>query len=92
MFSDEEIDLVTRNVEDIFHFHQDFVDDLRMALEPLGFSLTVEGSESPVLVHSKEKKGIGPPSDALEAAIAAVADKIKVQVRATLLVSLSSLI
>ncbi|KAF7981668.1 hypothetical protein HWV62_32794 [Athelia sp. TMB] len=79
MFSDEEIDLVTRNVEDIFHFHQDFVDDLRMALEPLGFSLTAEGSESPVLVHSKEKKGIGPPSDALEAAIAAVADKIKVQ-------------
>lgn len=80
MFSDKEIDLVTRNVEDIFHFHLDFVDDLRMVLEPLGFSVTSDRSESTVVLHSKEKKGIGPPVDALEAAIAAVTSEFKSQV------------
>lgn len=77
MFSDEEIDLVTRNVEDLLHFHQGFVQDLQIALEPLGFSLISEGSDDPVLVYSREEKGIGPPGDALECAIAVVAEKIK---------------
>lgn len=80
MFSDEEIELVTRNIEEILQFHEIFVDDLRRALKPLGFSMaTIEDVAD--IIHSRQKKGIGVIDHVLEAAIAVVSKTFKTQVR-----------
>jgi hypothetical protein len=73
MFSDDELELVTRNIEEILRFHEVFVDELRTALIPLGFSMSYDGSEAGDMLHMK-KKGIGPPEPPLEAAIAVISE------------------
>lgn len=42
MFSDSDIQLFTRNVEDILSLHKDFVDELKAELAPLGIPLTLQ--------------------------------------------------
>jgi hypothetical protein len=82
MFSDQEIELVTRNIEEILQFHEVFVDELRAALTPLGFCMVPEdGWEMTNSLHaSQEKKGISQPEQNLEAAIAIVSKKFTTQV------------
>jgi hypothetical protein len=72
MFSDEDLELVTRNIEEILRFHEIFVDELRTALIPLGFSMSNDGSEIGEMLHMKQKKDIKSPDPPLEAAIAVV--------------------
>lgn len=82
MFSDQEIELVTRNIEEILQFHEAFVDDLRAALTPLGFCMVPEdGWEMTNPLHVRQKKKeIGQPEQNLEAAIAIVSKKFTTQV------------
>jgi hypothetical protein len=74
MFSNEEVELVTRNIEEILHFHEDFVDELRTALMPLGFFMSSNGSEGNDALH------IGSPELHLEAAIEVVSKMFTRQV------------
>lgn len=71
MFSDNEIELVTRNIEEILSFHEAFIDELRTALIPLGFSM-FDGPEAGGVLHTRQKEGIGPPEYQLEEAITVV--------------------
>jgi hypothetical protein len=88
MFSDDEIDLVTRNIEEILDFHEVFVDELRIALVPLGFSMVSDRSEVGDALHTRQK-GNGPPEPPLEAAIAAVSNMFTRQVSCTRVVLFS---
>lgn len=81
MFTDQEIELVTRNIEDILQFHEAFVAELQRALSPLGFCMVPDGWEAnDPDIHVRQKKGIGPPEQNVEAAIAIVSKKFATQV------------
>jgi hypothetical protein len=61
MFSDVEVELVTRNIEQVLRFHETFVDELRAALMPVGFSTLSNGSEADDMLQLTElKEDIGP--------------------------------
>jgi hypothetical protein len=61
MFSDVEVELVTRNIEEVLRFHETFVDELRAALMPVGFSALSNGSEADDMLQlTKLKEDIGP--------------------------------
>jgi hypothetical protein len=47
LFTDHEVELLTRNGEEILQLHEHFVKELCMVLEPLGFSRESDESESP---------------------------------------------
>ncbi|KAJ6628785.1 hypothetical protein B0H10DRAFT_2209236 [Mycena sp. CBHHK59/15] len=39
VFTDREVDVLTRNAEEVLHLHEHFVDELRGAMMPLGFPM-----------------------------------------------------
>lgn len=39
MFTDHEVELLTRNAEDILRLHEHFAEELRLSLEPLGYAM-----------------------------------------------------
>lgn len=80
MFSDQEVELVTRNIEEILQFHEAFIDELRVELTPLGFCMISEdGREMTNASHIKQKQ-TGHPEQNLEAAIGIVSKKFTNQV------------
>lgn len=89
MFSDDEIELVTRNIEEILNFHEVFVDELRSTLIPLGFSIVSDRSQLTDTLHSIQKKVIEPAESPLEAAIVVVSKMFTRQVRRTKLILIS---
>jgi hypothetical protein len=72
MFSDDEVELVTRNIEEVLRFHEDLVEDLRTSVIPLGFPMSYKGSETGDMLHIRQKKGSDALEIPLEAAIAVV--------------------
>jgi len=68
--SNVEVEILTRNVEDILLLHELFVSGLREAVAPFGFRMTLEegGGDDP------------PPVDRIDAAIRAVATKFTTEV------------
>jgi hypothetical protein len=89
MFSDDEIELVTRNIEEILNFHEVFVDELRSALIPLGFSIVSDRSQLADALYSMQKKDAVPAESPLEAAIVVVSKMFTRQVRRTKLILVS---
>lgn len=43
LFTDREIDLLTRNAEEVLLLHENFVEELRAAMLPLGFPMELSG-------------------------------------------------
>lgn len=80
MFSDEQLELVTRNIEEILYFHEQFVGELRVDLSPLGFSMTGDG-EVVGKMSAQDAAIDDATNDCLEAAIIAVSRKFTSQVR-----------
>lgn len=80
MFADEEVDAVTRNIEEILQFHEQFVEELRASLKPHGFTMTAVADVADTM-QFRQKKGIGPIDRNLEAAITIVSKKFATQVR-----------
>ena len=79
MFSDEQLEIVTRNIEDILFFHEQFVSQLREDLLPLGFSMADNGEVGKAKAQDSAMDGA--TNDAFEAAITAVAKIFTSQVR-----------
>ncbi|KAJ7129502.1 hypothetical protein C8R44DRAFT_872762 [Mycena epipterygia] len=52
LFTDREVDLLTRNAEEVLHLHENFVEELRAAMSPLGFPVELSGAP----VDSLEEK------------------------------------
>lgn len=71
LFADTELELVTRNAEEILQLHERFVSELQEALEPLGFKMQSDIDEQPT--HDQ--------ADKLESAIRAVSAKFATEVR-----------
>ncbi|KAJ7507978.1 hypothetical protein B0H11DRAFT_1969567 [Mycena galericulata] len=44
LFTDREVDLLTRNAEEVLQLHENFVEELRVAMLPLGFSMDLPGT------------------------------------------------
>lgn len=44
LFTDREIDLLTRNAEEVLQLHENFVEELRAAVLPLGFPMEISGT------------------------------------------------
>ncbi|KAJ7228501.1 hypothetical protein GGX14DRAFT_613172 [Mycena pura] len=51
LFTDREVDVLTRNAEQVLQLHENFVEELRVAIHPLGFSMDL----SEALVDEKER-------------------------------------
>ncbi|KAJ7180268.1 hypothetical protein C8R43DRAFT_972444 [Mycena crocata] len=45
IYTDREIDLLTRNAEEVLHLHENFVEELRAAMFPLGFRMELSGMQ-----------------------------------------------
>lgn len=54
IFSPADIDLITRNAEDILKFHQQLVDELRALVSPLGFPMNLDGADTNVTGMQKQ--------------------------------------
>jgi hypothetical protein len=78
LFTHQEVDALTRNAEEILHFHEQFVEELKLAIAPLGFpdmepsSKDWESKISP----DKYREGIGN----VDAGIAVVSTKFATEV------------
>lgn len=46
IFKDSEVDVLTRNAEEVLQFHENFVEELRTAMTPFGFRMDLS-SERP---------------------------------------------
>ena len=68
LFTDSEIDALTRNAEEILQLHEHFVRELRVILEPLGFTMDQDQDDSHQHI------------DNLDAAIRAVSTKFATEV------------
>ncbi|KII94879.1 hypothetical protein PLICRDRAFT_47885 [Plicaturopsis crispa FD-325 SS-3] len=79
LFSAREIDLVTRNVEDILTFHEHFVDELREAVAPLGFSTVFDSAVTGDIAPDPETYEMGPLPAGLDAAVEFVAKHFATQ-------------
>ena len=79
MFSDEQLEIVTRNIEDILFFHEQFVSQLREDLLPLGFSMT--DNREVGKAKGQDSAMDGATDDGFEAAITAVTKIFTSQVR-----------
>ncbi|KAJ7068444.1 hypothetical protein C8F01DRAFT_977995, partial [Mycena amicta] len=44
LFTDRELDLLARNAEQVLRLHENFVEELRAALSPLGFAMTANST------------------------------------------------
>jgi hypothetical protein len=77
LFTDSELELVTRNAEDILQLHELFVRELQVALEPLGF----------VMEEDIHKPPTPEQLDNLESAIRVVSAKFATEVRVLMLSS-----
>lgn len=78
LFTDSEIETLTRNAEEILQLHEHFVRELRTILEPLSFTMDQD--------QDKGHQHI----DNLDAAIRAVSTKFATEVSSSCLVSLST--
>jgi hypothetical protein len=54
IFSTADIDLITRNAEDILKFHEQLVDELRALVSPLGFPMILDGADTNVTGMQKQ--------------------------------------
>ena len=70
IFSDQDVELLTRNAEEILQLHEQFVRELRIILEPLGYSMEHDEDD-----HSHEHLAN------LDAALRAVSTKFATEVR-----------
>lgn len=52
LFTDRQVDLLTRNAEEVLQLHENFVQELRAAILPLGFPMEI----SPTPVSDLEEK------------------------------------
>ncbi|KAJ7283949.1 hypothetical protein C8J57DRAFT_1053877, partial [Mycena rebaudengoi] len=46
LFTDSEVDVLTRNAEEVLHLHEHFVEELRAAMMPLGFLVELSDTSS----------------------------------------------
>lgn len=79
VFSDEQLEIVTRNIEDVLYFHEQFVSELREDLSPLGFFMADNGEVRKA--NAQDSTMDDSTDDSFEAAITAVAKKFSSQVR-----------
>ena len=79
LFSDTEIETLTRNAEEILQLHEHFVEELQAAVAPFGFTAAL--SESGINPHDYQKKGLDLAQGAVDAAIGAVATIFATKVR-----------
>ncbi|KAJ7498755.1 hypothetical protein FB451DRAFT_1014407, partial [Mycena latifolia] len=68
LFTDREVGLITRNAEEVLHLHENFVDELRAAMLPLGFPLELPGAPAEMLEEQERIHNI-------DAAVGAVTTK-----------------
>ncbi|KAG1815563.1 uncharacterized protein BJ212DRAFT_1357253 [Suillus subaureus] len=54
VFSPVDLDLITRNMEEILKFHEQLVCELRALVSPLGFSMVLDGASGGVTIMQKE--------------------------------------
>ncbi len=47
LFTNTEIDQLTRNAEEVLQFHEHMVEEMRCVLTPLGFTMDFVGSSEP---------------------------------------------
>jgi hypothetical protein len=73
LFSDTEIETLTRNAEEILQLHEHFVEELQAAVSPFGFTMTVSTSGISGDMHNQQKQGIDSAGENVGAAIGAVA-------------------
>ncbi|KAJ7590870.1 hypothetical protein C8J56DRAFT_934097 [Mycena floridula] len=71
LFSASEIDLLTRNTNEILDSHEHFVEELGIALEPLGFSVDIQTSETLAVSEDVQRRRI----DNIDAAISIISTK-----------------
>ncbi|KAJ7684014.1 hypothetical protein B0H17DRAFT_1073262 [Mycena rosella] len=55
LFTDREIDLLIRNAEEVLHLHENFVEELRTAMVPLGFPMEWPSSVPVDVFEEKER-------------------------------------
>lgn len=54
VFSPADLDLITRNMEEILKFHEQLVCELRALVSPLGFPMILDGASGGVTIMQKE--------------------------------------
>jgi hypothetical protein len=54
VFSPADLDLITRNMEEILKFHEQLVCELRALVSPLGFPMILDGASGGVAIMQKE--------------------------------------
>ncbi|KAG1783166.1 hypothetical protein EV702DRAFT_959925 [Suillus placidus] len=54
VFSPADLDLITRNMEEILKFHEQLVRELRALVSPLGFPMILDGASRGVTIMQKE--------------------------------------
>lgn len=75
LLTNADIDLITRNAEDVLQLHDHLVEEVRAAMVPLGFSMNLEASSAdPVLPSPNAMSN-------LDAALAYIATKFATEVR-----------
>lgn len=86
LFTNLEIDMLTRNAEDVLQFHEHLVEEMRTVMTPLGFDMEFESKASDPL----------PPSEAtlanLEAGLSFIATKFATEVHISRLSAMAILI
>jgi hypothetical protein len=75
LFTDVELELLTRNAEEVLQLHEHFVEELRTVVEPLGFSMFSHETASDVEIRHKAE------SEIIDTAIGVVSTKFATEVR-----------
>lgn len=74
LFTDSEIELLTRNAEEVLELHEHFLKELRLVMEPLGYSMDPEESDEDTAEFQARR------TERIEAAIGAVSTKFATEV------------
>ncbi|EGN93024.1 hypothetical protein SERLA73DRAFT_172380 [Serpula lacrymans var. lacrymans S7.3] len=79
LFSSRDLDLVTRNAEDLLNFHEKFVRELQATVAPLGFSTTYDAYQSSSEASGQQADLDIPSFRNLNAAIEAICKQFAAQ-------------